>query len=100
MQNATNVEKTGLTILTAINTAKALTICCLVVFAIIFGIQDFRQVIYLCLHISYCLWWLLEQWFFPQRQQMFNEACGGWWVPLHIIVRWGFLCATGIPSVY
>ena len=76
MQNTTNVEKTGLTILTAINTAKALTICCLVVFAIIFGIQDFRQVIYLCLHISYCLWWLLEQWFFPQRRQMFNEPAG------------------------
>jgi len=76
MQNTTNVEKTGLTILTAINTAKALTICCLVVFAIIFGIQDERQVIYLCLHISYCLWWLLEQWFFPQRRQMFNEPAG------------------------
>lgn len=73
MQNTANTEKTGVTILTAINTAKVLTIVCLVAFAFIFGIHDLRQVIYLCLHISYCLWWLLEQWFYPQRRQLFNE---------------------------
>ncbi len=62
--------------LTAINTAKILTITCLIGFAVIFGIQDVRQVIYLCLHISYCAWWLLEQWFYPARKQLFNEPVG------------------------
>lgn len=76
MQNTANFEKTRVTALTAINTAKVITIVCLVAFAVVFGIQDFRQVIYLCLHISYCLWWLLEQWFYPQRQQIFNEPIG------------------------
>ncbi|WP_193199113.1 DUF1295 domain-containing protein [Nostoc sp. MG11] len=76
MQNTANVEKSRVTALTAINTAKILTIVCLVAFAVVFGIQDFRQIIYLCLHISYCLWWLVEQWFYPQRRQIFNEPMG------------------------
>ncbi len=76
MQNTASTESSGLTALTAINTAKVLTIVCLVAFAIVFGIQDQRQIIYLCLHISYCLWWLLEQWFYPQRRQIFNERVG------------------------
>ncbi|MCP6763177.1 MAG: DUF1295 domain-containing protein [Fischerella sp. CENA71] len=76
MQNTTNDEKTGLTALTAINIAKALTIVLLFIFSFVFGIQDLRQVIYLCLHGSYCLWWLLEQWLFPQRRQIFNEPVG------------------------
>ncbi len=62
--------------LTAINTAKILTIVCLISFAVVFGVQDMRQVIYLCLHISYCAWWLLEQWFYPARKQLFNEPVG------------------------
>ncbi len=62
--------------LTAINTAKISTIVLLIAFALIFGIQDFRQVIYMCLHISYCLWWLVEQWFYPQRRQIFGEPVG------------------------
>lgn len=76
MQNTANIQKTGVTALTAINTAKVFTIVLLLAFAVIFGIQDLRQVIYLCLHIGYCLWWLLEQWFYPQRRQMFNEPVG------------------------
>lgn len=76
MENTANAEKTGLTALTAINIAKVITIILLLIFAVIFGIQDLRQVIYLCLHISYCLWWLLEQWFYPQRRQIFNEPIG------------------------
>lgn len=62
--------------LTAINTAKICTIFLLIAFALIFGINDFRQVIYMCLHISYCLWWLVEQWFYPQRRQIFAEPVG------------------------
>lgn len=76
MENTANAEKTGLTALTAINIAKVITIILLLIFAVVFGIQDLRQVIYLCLHISYCLWWLLEQWFYPQRRQIFNEPIG------------------------
>jgi protein-S-isoprenylcysteine O-methyltransferase Ste14 len=76
MQNTANNEKTGLTALTAINIAKVLTIVLLLIFSFVFGIQDLRQVIYLCLHVSYCLWWLLEQWLFPQRRQIFSEPVG------------------------
>ncbi|MBD2776467.1 DUF1295 domain-containing protein [Iningainema tapete] len=76
MQNTVNAEKTGLTALTAINTAKILTIVSLVALSVVFGIQDMRQVIYLCLHIGYCTWWLLEQWLFPQRRQIFSESVG------------------------
>jgi len=64
----------AVTQLVAVNAAKVLTIVCLIACAVVFGIAGLRQVIYLCLHISYCLWWLLEQWFYPQRrQQLFNE---------------------------
>ena len=63
--------------LTAINTAKTLTIVLLLVLAAVIGVQDMRQVLYLSLHISYCLWWLLEQWLFPERaRQLFNERVG------------------------
>ena len=65
----------NVTQLPAINTAKILTIACLIGFAVVFGIQDVRQVIYLCLHISYCAW-SLEQWFYPARKQLFNEPVG------------------------
>lgn len=76
MQNTTQAETTRVTALTAINTAKVITILCLVAFSFIFGIHDLRQVAYLCLHVGYCLWWLLEQWFYPQRRQIFNESVG------------------------
>lgn len=76
MQNTANAQTTGVTVLTAINAGKVLTILFLVAFAIVFGIKDLRQVIYLCLHISYCLWWLLEQWIYPQRRQIFNQPAG------------------------
>lgn len=76
MQNTANTQTVGLTALTAINAAKVLTIVFLVAFAVVFGIQDLRQVIYMCLHICYCLWWLLEQWIFPQRRQIFNQPAG------------------------
>ena len=63
--------------LTAINTAKLLTILWLLVQAARFGVHDMRQVVYLSLHISYCLWWLLEQWCFPERsRQLFTDRVG------------------------
>lgn len=68
---------TGLTQLTAINIAKGLTLTLLLAYAIGYGVQDFRQVLYLCLHGGYCLWWLLEQWLFPlRRQQIFTDPVG------------------------
>lgn len=76
MEITTNT-KFKITTLTAINIAKATTIVLLISFALIFGIHDWRQVIYLCLHISYCLWWLIEQWFYPQRAKvLFTEPVG------------------------
>ncbi|MEB3301922.1 MAG: DUF1295 domain-containing protein [Cyanobacteriota bacterium] len=63
--------------LTAINWAKVLTILLLLGLAVRFGVPGIRQVVYLSLHISYCLWWLLEQWFFPQRrEQLFTDKVG------------------------
>jgi protein-S-isoprenylcysteine O-methyltransferase Ste14 len=77
MENTVDSGHSGLTQLKAINTAKILTILLLVAFALVFGIQDLRQVLYMCLHISYCLWWLVEQWFYPlRRQQMFSDPVG------------------------
>ncbi|MFM7636051.1 MAG: methyltransferase family protein [Cyanobacteriota bacterium] len=67
----------GWTQLTAINTAKGLTLLLLLGLAALVGVRDMRQVIYLSLHISYCLWWLLEQWLFPERRrQLFSERVG------------------------
>ncbi len=63
--------------LTAINAAKVLTILLLLALAAVLGVRDMRQVIYLSLHIGYCLWWLLEQWCFPERaRQLFTERVG------------------------
>ena len=73
MQNSIDAEPKTMTQLTAINVAKVLTIVFLTGYAIVFGIHDFRQLLYLCLHISYCLWWLIEQWFYLQRRQLFKE---------------------------
>ncbi|MDA1246866.1 MAG: DUF1295 domain-containing protein [Cyanobacteria bacterium] len=70
-------KKPGWSQLTAINTAKLLTIVLLLVLAVLMGVQGMRQAIYLSLHISYCSWWLLEQWLFPERrQQLFKERVG------------------------
>ncbi len=77
MQASTPFLGFQVTELTAINVAKVITILCLITLALIYGIHDQRQIIYLCLHISYCCWWLLEQWLLPQRrQQLFTEKVG------------------------
>lgn len=60
--------------LTAINSAKTLTLFIILSLAIVYGIHDARQVIYLCLHGGYCCWWLLEQYLFPSRKDsLFTE---------------------------
>lgn len=76
MEN-TATSQPQFTQLTAINIAKTITIFFLIGCALILGIHDQRQVIYLCLHISYCLWWLIEQWFYPQRAKViFSDPAG------------------------
>ena len=63
--------------LTAINWAKAITIALICILILLFGINGQRQIIYACMHISYCLWWLIEQKIYPdRRQQIFTEKVG------------------------
>lgn len=77
METSTPSSGVQVTELTAINIAKGVTILCLIALAISYGINDVRQVLYLCLHISYCSWWLHEQWLFPsRRQQIFTSKIG------------------------
>ncbi len=90
MPDITHSEPARTTQLTAINTAKAVTIALLITLAIGFGVKDMRQVIYLCLHISYCLWWLLEQGIYPQRKQLFNK-------PISIM---GFISILGFVGIF
>ena len=63
--------------LTAINWAKAITIALICILILLFGINGQRQILYACMHISYCLWWLIEQKIYPDRsQQIFTEKVG------------------------
>jgi len=71
------MAKTSWTQLTAINVAKVVTIVLLLAMAATIGVRDMRQAVYLGLHVSYCLWWLLEQWVYPERRrQLFTEPVG------------------------
>ncbi|KAF0652819.1 protein-S-isoprenylcysteine methyltransferase [Cyanobium sp. Copco_Reservoir_LC18] len=66
-----------MTQLQAINIAKVTTIVALLVPALVLGLESERVAIYLALHISYCLWWLLEEVLFPWRTtQLFTEVVG------------------------
>jgi hypothetical protein len=76
-QDASQTPTAGWRQLTAFNTAQVLTIVLVLVLAALVGVKDMRQVVHLSLHISYCLWWLLEQWLFPERaRQLFSERVG------------------------
>jgi protein-S-isoprenylcysteine O-methyltransferase Ste14 len=60
--------------LTAINWAKAVTIALILFLILLFGVDGQRQILYACMHISYCIWWLLEQKIYPDRcRQIFTE---------------------------
>jgi protein-S-isoprenylcysteine O-methyltransferase Ste14 len=66
-----------MTQLQAINIAKVTTIFALAIPALVLGLQAERVVLYLALHISYCVWWLVEQLLFPaRRQQIFRDTIG------------------------
>ncbi|MGB3534990.1 MAG: DUF1295 domain-containing protein [Microcoleaceae cyanobacterium] len=95
MENTTT-NSSQFTQLQAINLAKILTIFLLISFAIFFGIQDMRQVIYLCLHIGYCVWWLIEQWFYPTRQKvMFRDPIGIVGIILALLIVGAFYSLPG-----
>ena len=77
--------------LTAINWAKAITIALICILILLFGINGQRQILYACMHISYCLWWLIEQKIYPdRRQQIFTEKVGAG----------GFIAALLIVGVF
>ena len=92
VQNTANSEGSGVTALTAVNIAKGLTVFCLFACVFLFGVRDMRQVIYLCLHISYGVWWQLEQWIYPERRQMYGQKIG-WLAFIYIIVSVGIFYA-------
>ena len=63
--------------LTAINIAKMITIAIVIGLIAIVGISDQRQILYACMHISYCVWWLVEQRIYPERRTfLFQEKVG------------------------
>ena len=63
--------------LTAINIAKMITIAIVIGLIALVGITDQRQILYACMHISYCAWWLLEQRIYPERRTfLFQEEVG------------------------
>jgi protein-S-isoprenylcysteine O-methyltransferase Ste14 len=73
-----------MTQLQAINIAKVTTIFALAIPALVLGLQGERVVLYLALHISYCVWWLVEQLLFPaRRQQIFRETVSA---PLAVVI--------------
>jgi protein-S-isoprenylcysteine O-methyltransferase Ste14 len=66
-----------MTELQAINVAKVTTIFALVIPALLLGLPSDRVVLYLALHISYCVWWLVEPWLLPaRREQIFRDPVG------------------------
>ena len=54
------------------------TIFALAIPALVLGLQAERVVLYLALHISYCVWWLVEQLLFPARRQPIVRYTIGW----------------------
>ena len=63
--------------LTAINIAKVITIAIVITLIAFVGITDQRQILYSCMHISYCVWWLLEQRIYPERRTfLFQDMVG------------------------
>lgn len=86
----------GLTTMQAINIAKVTTIVGLVVPVVVLGLQTPRVVLYLSLHVSYCVWWLLEQQLFPERaRQLFTERLGPGGVALAVAYVGVFYCVPG-----
>lgn len=72
-----------MTQLQAINIAKITTVFALAIPVLWLGLDGTRVVVYLALQISYCLWWIVEQWLFPERaEQLFRERLS----PLMVVI--------------
>ncbi len=85
-----------LTTMQAINIAKVTTIVGLVVPVLVLGLETPRVVLYLSLHVSYCVWWLLEQRLFPERaRQLFTERIGIVGIVLAVAYVGIFYCLPG-----
>ncbi len=99
MTNSTDTPTRSAGVLSAmqaINIAKVTTIVGLVVPALLLGLQTPRVVLYLSLHVSYCVWWLLEQQLFPERsRQLFTERLGPAAVVLAVAYVGVFYCLPG-----
>ena len=70
------------TVLDAINVAKVLTGVVIVALIATKGLGQ-RQAVYVGLHGSYLMWWLLEQWLFPPFSNRFSQPADP--------VIWGFV---------
>lgn len=92
METTINKPEFQFTQLTAINIAKVITIVFLIALAFHQGITNYRQILYLCFHIGYCTWWLVEQWIYPSRRKIFGDPAN---IPtlFSIIIFVGFLYA-------
>ena len=87
--------------LIAINWAKAVTIALICLLILLFGINGQRQILYACMHISYCLWWLIEQKIYPdRRQQIFTEKVERRRLYSSTSHCWSFLYLTSIFSLH
>jgi protein-S-isoprenylcysteine O-methyltransferase Ste14 len=99
MTNSTDTTTRSAGVLSAmqaINIAKVTTIVGLVVPALLLGLQTPRVVLYLSLHVSYCVWWLLEQQLFPARsRQLFTERLGPAAVVVAVAYVGVFYCLPG-----
>lgn len=85
-----------LTTMQTINIAKVTTIVGLVVPVLVLGLETPRVVLYLSLHVSYCVWWLLEQRLFPERaRQLFTERLGLLGIVLAVAYVGVFYCLPG-----
>jgi protein-S-isoprenylcysteine O-methyltransferase Ste14 len=86
----------SMTQLQAINIAKVTTIFALAIPAVVLGLRGERVVLYLALHISYCVWWLVEQWLLPaRREQIFRDRLAPGLVVLTVLYVGVFFALPG-----
>jgi protein-S-isoprenylcysteine O-methyltransferase Ste14 len=85
-----------MTTMQGLNIAKVTTIVGLVLPALVLQLSSLRLTVYLTLHIAYCVWWLLEQWLFPERgRQLFTERLGPVGLVLVVLYVGIFYCLPG-----
>ena len=79
------------TVLDAINTAKVITGCILVLLATRSKRINFRKALYLSLHGTYLCWWFLEQWLLPSLATRFGQPTNPFvWVGAVLVIGCGY----------